>query len=100
MADQGGSQLVVGDPALLKVHVHVDDPASVLAYATSLGEVAEVHINNMRRQSVARAEQLAAEHGPSRPSRSASSRSRRAPGSRRSSTSLGVGRDRVAAVRR
>jgi DAK2 domain fusion protein YloV len=63
MAEQGGSQLVVGDPGLLKVHVHVDDPASVLAYATSLGEVAEVHINNMRKQSVARAEQLASEHG-------------------------------------
>ena len=59
----------MGDPSLLKVHVHVDDPASVLAYATSLGEVAEVHINNMRRQSVARAEQLAAEHRlePSKP---------------------------------
>jgi hypothetical protein len=69
MADNGGSQLVVGDPGLLKVHVHVDDPASVLAYATALGEVAEVHINNMRRQSVARAEMLAADHAgkPSKP---------------------------------
>lgn len=69
MAETGGSQLVVGDPGLLKVHVHVDDPASVLAYATALGEVAEVHINNMRRQSVARAETLAADHGgePSKP---------------------------------
>jgi dihydroxyacetone kinase-like predicted kinase len=69
MADNGGSQLVVGDPGLLKVHVHVDDPASVLAYATALGEVAEVHIHNMRRQSVARAETLASDHSgePSKP---------------------------------
>ena len=64
MAAEGGSQLVVGDDGLLKVHVHVDEPAKVLAFATSLGEVAEVHINNMRRQSVARTESLAITHGP------------------------------------
>lgn len=46
----GGSELVVGDAGSYKVHVHTDDPGSVLAYVTALGEVAEVHINNMRRQ--------------------------------------------------
>ena len=69
MGSHGGSQLVVGDAELLKIHVHVDDPASVLAYATRFGEVAEVHINNMRRQSVARTEMLAAEHTLAEPSK-------------------------------
>jgi DAK2 domain fusion protein YloV len=64
MAAAGGSQLVVGDGALLKVHVHTDDPASVLAYATSLGQVSEVHVNNMRLQTAARSEALSAEATP------------------------------------
>jgi uncharacterized protein len=60
MAARGGSVLVVGDRELLKIHVHTDDPAAVLAYATGLGQVAEVHINNMRLQSEQRAAGLAA----------------------------------------
>ncbi len=59
----GGSELVVGDDAQLKIHVHTDDPSAVLAHATSLGEIAEVHINNMRRQTAARAAGLRAEAG-------------------------------------
>lgn len=59
MADHGGSELVVGDPRELKVHVHTDSPAEVLQYATTLGEVAEVHIHNMRRQTEQRARTLA-----------------------------------------
>lgn len=58
---QGGSELVVGDAAMLKVHVHTDDPGSVLAHMTSLGEVAEVHINNMRRQTAERSATLRSE---------------------------------------
>jgi DAK2 domain fusion protein YloV len=54
----GGSQLVVGSPEQLKIHVHTDDPSRALAYAQTLGEVAEVHINNMRRQTAERARLL------------------------------------------
>lgn len=65
----GGSELVVGDADLLKIHVHTDDPGGVLTHMTSLGEVAEVHINNMRRQTEARSEALRTEEaegtGPS-----------------------------------
>lgn len=61
IAANGGSELVVGDRETYKIHVHTDDPGSVLAWATSLGEVAEVHINNMRRQTAERTEQLKAE---------------------------------------
>jgi DAK2 domain fusion protein YloV len=58
VGQQGGSELVVGGDGAYKVHVHTDDPASVLAYATTVGEVAEVHVNNMRRQTAERAEGL------------------------------------------
>jgi len=57
----GGSQLVVGAPDQLKIHVHTDDPSQALGYALTLGEVAEVHVNNMRRQTADRARQLRAE---------------------------------------
>lgn len=67
MASKGGSQLVVGSEGVLKVHVHVDDPAEVLAYATGLGQVAEVHINNMRLQSQERAAGIAAEQESAAP---------------------------------
>lgn len=58
VADSGGSELVVGDSALIKVHVHTDDPATVLARATALGQVSEVHVNNMKRQTAERAAAL------------------------------------------
>lgn len=54
----GGSELVVGDSSLLKIHVHTDDPAAVLARATSLGQVSQVHINNMREQTAERDKRL------------------------------------------
>ncbi|MCL2818720.1 MAG: DAK2 domain-containing protein [Actinomycetia bacterium] len=54
LAEQGGSELVVGDGGEFKVHVHTDDPSVILAHALSLGEVSDVHINNMRKQQAAR----------------------------------------------
>lgn len=66
----GGSELVVGDGGSYKVHVHTNDPGSVLAHVTALGEVAEVHINNMRRQTSERDAKLRGEvaaSGPRKP---------------------------------
>lgn len=60
----GGSELVVGTGGEYKVHVHTNDPGSVLAHMTGMGEVAEVHINNMRRQTAQRDEMLRAEEAP------------------------------------
>lgn len=57
----GGSELVVGSNGEFKVHVHTNDPGAVLSRMTELGEVAEVHVNNMRRQSDARDALIAAE---------------------------------------
>jgi DAK2 domain fusion protein YloV len=61
VASVGGSELVVGDAGSYKVHVHTNDPGSVLAHVTGFGEVAEVHINNMRRQQEARDSALRSE---------------------------------------
>lgn len=66
----GGSELVVGDKGEYKVHVHTNDPGQVLSHVTALGEVAEVHINNMRRQQRVRDAGLRAEpvhDGPPKP---------------------------------
>jgi hypothetical protein len=57
----GDSELVVGTPDQLKVHVHTDEPATVLGYALGLGEVVNVHVNNMRLQTRERSERLRAE---------------------------------------
>jgi len=57
LATIGGSELIVGDEGQYKVHVHTDDPAAVLAYCLERGQLAEVHIHNMRQQ---QAEQSAA----------------------------------------
>ena len=59
----GASELVVGSNGEFKVHVHTNDPGKVLSRMTELGEVAEVHINNMRRQTGDRDALIAAESG-------------------------------------
>ena len=60
VASVGGSELVVGAGSEFKVHVHTNEPGTVLSYMTALGEVSDVHIHNMHRQSQARDEILAA----------------------------------------
>ncbi len=65
VATKGGSELVVGADGSYRVHVHTDDPGAVLAFATGLGEVADVHVHNMRRQTEARNEGLRTEHDAS-----------------------------------
>jgi DAK2 domain fusion protein YloV len=67
VASKGGSELVVGGDGEYKVHVHTNDPGSVLSKMTDWGEVAEVHINNMRRQTKARDELLRADSEPAPP---------------------------------
>lgn len=67
VAGSGGSELVVGEEDLLKIHVHTNDPGAVIGFMTSLGEVAEVHINNMRRQTAERTESLQASQAPPKP---------------------------------
>jgi DAK2 domain fusion protein YloV len=61
LVTMGGSQLVVGSPEQLKVHVHTDQPNDALGYAMQRGEVSDVHIHNMRLQTAERAEAIRAE---------------------------------------
>ena len=46
----GESVMVVGEDMLLRVHVHTHDPGRVLSYATSLGGVSQIKIENMLEQ--------------------------------------------------
>ena len=47
----GDSLLAVGDETLLKVHYHTNEPWQVLEYCASLGEIHDVVVENMERQS-------------------------------------------------
>ncbi|MDR2736438.1 MAG: DAK2 domain-containing protein [Gracilibacteraceae bacterium] len=53
LADVGDSLLVVGTPQVVKIHVHTDNPGSVLAYAVRFGMLHEVAIHNMLSQNEA-----------------------------------------------
>ncbi len=46
----GDSVLVVGDQRLMRVHVHTDDPGRVLSHGTSLGNLLQVKVDNIRKQ--------------------------------------------------
>jgi dihydroxyacetone kinase-like predicted kinase len=48
---EGDSLLAVGDEELIKVHFHTNIPWKVLEYCSSLGEIYDVVIENMERQS-------------------------------------------------
>lgn len=61
VSSMGGSELVVGSGDTLKIHVHTDHPGAVLAHMTGIGEVAEVHVNNMRRQTAERSAAIKAD---------------------------------------
>lgn len=54
LASKGDCELLVGDYPDFKVHVHTNEPGTVLSYMTERGQVAEVHIHNMRLQSADR----------------------------------------------
>jgi hypothetical protein len=69
VSSMGGSELVVGSSETLKIHVHTDHPGPVLAHMTGIGEVAEVHVNNMRRQTAERSAALKADAATSMPPR-------------------------------
>ncbi|MCH3976856.1 MAG: kinase to dihydroxyacetone kinase [Bacilli bacterium] len=47
----GDCLLVVGDPELIKIHYHTNEPWKVLEYCSSLGEIFDIVIEDMVRQS-------------------------------------------------
>lgn len=46
----GDSLLAVGDEDLIKIHFHTNVPWRVLEYASSLGDIYDVVVENMQRQ--------------------------------------------------
>lgn len=50
LARMGNSAVIVGDDSLVKVHLHSEDPGKVLSYATSLGALGQIKLDNMQLQ--------------------------------------------------
>lgn len=48
---EGDCLLVVGDEELIKIHFHTNTPWKVLEYSFSLGDIHDIVIENMERQS-------------------------------------------------
>lgn len=48
---QGDSLLAVGDEELIKIHYHTNEPWKVLEYCASLGEIYDIVVEDMERQS-------------------------------------------------
>lgn len=48
---QGDCLLAVGDEDLVKIHFHTNEPWKVLEYCASLGEIFDIVIEDMDRQS-------------------------------------------------
>ena len=47
---EGDSLLVLGDDDLIKLHFHTSKPWEVLEYCSSLGDIHDVVLENMQRQ--------------------------------------------------
>lgn len=47
----GDCLLVVGDEGLIKIHFHTNEPWQILQYCASLGEIYDITVEDMYRQS-------------------------------------------------
>ena len=47
---KGDCLLAVGDEDLIKIHFHTDKPWEILEYASTLGDIYDVVVENMERQ--------------------------------------------------
>ncbi len=48
---EGDCLLAVGDDEMIKIHFHTNTPWKVLEYCASLGEIYDIVVENMERQS-------------------------------------------------
>lgn len=48
---EGDSLLAVGDDTLIKIHFHTNEPWKVLEYCSALGEIFDIVVEDMDRQS-------------------------------------------------
>lgn len=49
---KGDCLLAVGDDELIKIHFHTNTPWKVLEYCASLGEIHDIVVENMERQTL------------------------------------------------
>jgi DAK2 domain fusion protein YloV len=61
IAAMGQSAVIVGTDTMLKVHIHTLNPGEVLAYALTLGELDQIKIDNMTKQTQTLSSQRKAE---------------------------------------
>lgn len=47
---KGDCLIAVGDPDLIKIHFHTNEPWKVLEYCASLGEIFDIVVEDMDRQ--------------------------------------------------
>lgn len=64
LKEQGDSLLVVGTPEVVKIHVHVKNPGTILDYAIQFGSLHQVQIHNMLEQNEKMAHAMKAEQIP------------------------------------
>jgi DAK2 domain fusion protein YloV len=57
LAEMGQSAVIVGDDSVVKVHIHTENPGTVLQYALGLGYLDQVKIDNMTLQTEALTDQ-------------------------------------------
>lgn len=50
LVEMGQSAVIVGDDNMVKVHIHTEDPGKVISYATSLGSLSQIKLDNMQLQ--------------------------------------------------
>jgi len=50
LAAMGNSAVIVGDHKMVKVHIHTEDPGMVLSFATNLGALSQIKLDNMQLQ--------------------------------------------------
>jgi len=67
LAPCGDCLMVVGEPSLLKIHIHTDHPGSVLEYCLGHGSLNDIKINNMAGQQKEMAGKLKGPAGPALP---------------------------------
>ncbi len=48
---EGDSLLAVGDSELIKIHFHTNEPWKLLEYCATLGEIYDIVVEDMERQS-------------------------------------------------
>lgn len=48
---KGDCLLAVGDDELIKIHFHTNEPWQLLEYCASLGDIYDIVVENMQRQS-------------------------------------------------